>query len=502
MNNPQTLPITPSTRLIFGIGAVGEAVYLGLFNTFITIFYNQAIGLSNTLIGAAIMLAMIGDAITDPLIGVVSDRWRSRHGRRHPFLFVAPIPLALSVYLIFNPPEAFIMAEGGAAQWPLFAWLAVWTIMSRAFLTLYAVPHLALGGELSKDQHIRSQLFSANTVISYVSGATFGFAAWTVFFSGERVRATDGLTVPGHLDAAAYGPLIFTACALIIIAIWYCAAGTYKFVPQLSQAQKDGEQMTLSGFLKMVAGTLKNRNYVLILIGYFFFMIASGIWDTLDVFMSTYFWELRTDQIRWVKLVGAPGAMAGALLAPFLMHRFDRKPVLLSALVGVILFCQLPADLRLLGLFPANGSNTLFTLLLANAGAFTFSLGVCTVAIMSMIGDIIDENELNSGKREEGLYYSARALFAKASYSFGHFFAGVMLDLYVRLPFAAVPGEVDSDVIFRMGITAGPIMGVSGLIAFVIYSGYNLNRQRHAEVIRLIAERNQKELDASAMDPA
>ena len=77
-----------------------------MFNTFITIFYNQVIGLSNTLIGVAVMLAIIGDAITDPVVGIISDRWHSRHGRRHPFLFVAPVPLAITLYLIFIPPAS------------------------------------------------------------------------------------------------------------------------------------------------------------------------------------------------------------------------------------------------------------------------------------------------------------------------------------------------------------------------------------------------------------
>ena len=75
------------TTLAYGIGEVGEVVFLGMFNTFIVIYYNQAIGLSNSLIGTAIMLATIGDAISDPMVGMISDRWRSRLGRRHPFLF-------------------------------------------------------------------------------------------------------------------------------------------------------------------------------------------------------------------------------------------------------------------------------------------------------------------------------------------------------------------------------------------------------------------------------
>ena len=80
-------------KMAFGVGATGEAVYLGLFNTFITIYYNQVMELNNALIGIAIMLAMIGDAISDPVVGIISDRWRSKLGRRHPFLWLAPVPL-------------------------------------------------------------------------------------------------------------------------------------------------------------------------------------------------------------------------------------------------------------------------------------------------------------------------------------------------------------------------------------------------------------------------
>ena len=92
----ESMRLSFGTKLAFGSGAIAEAVYMGLFNTFITIFYNQVIGLSNTLIGLAIMLALIGDALTDPVVGVLSDRWRGKLGRRHPFMLVAPVPLVVS----------------------------------------------------------------------------------------------------------------------------------------------------------------------------------------------------------------------------------------------------------------------------------------------------------------------------------------------------------------------------------------------------------------------
>lgn len=482
------------TKLAFGVGATGEAVYIGLFNTFITIYYNQVMELNNALIGVAIMLAMIGDAITDPLVGIISDRWRSPRGRRHPFLWIAPIPLTIALWCVFNPPE-FLRGDGvDSEQFGLFVWLAAWTILSRGFLTLYSVPHMALGGELSKNQYQRSQLFSSNTLFGYVSGASFAFVAWSVFFADERVRLSDGALVPGHLAAEAYGPLIMTACAVILIAIWACAAGTSKHIPNLTAAQRTENRLTLVHFFAQIFSTFRNRNYLTILVGFFFFMIASGIYDTLNVFINTYFWQLPPDKIRWLGLVGAPSAALGALLSPLLMRRFDRKPIMLTALAGTALFAQLVVNLRLLGLLPENQDPALMFYLLGNAAGFTFSLGLGGVAVLSMIGDIVDENELAKGVREEGLFYSARAFFAKASYSFGHLFAGIMLEYFVRLPFKAVPGELEADVLIRMGLTAGPIMGLAAVFSLLIYSRYNLPRERHQEILQSLKDRqNEKE---------
>jgi Na+/melibiose symporter-like transporter len=189
--------------------------------------------------------------------------------------------------------------------------------------------------------------------------------------------------------------------------------------------------------------------------------------------------------------------MIGAVCSPVLMKRFDRKPVMLAALGGVALFAQLVVDLRLLGWMPENSDPMLMPVLLANAAGFYFSIGVGVVAIMSMIGDIVDENEMLTGKREEGLYYSARAFFAKASYSFGHFFAGVALDVFVHLPFEAVPGQLDDGVLIRLGIAAGPVMSISAIISLVAYSRYKLNRERHQEILKALEENKPALSDAS-----
>ena len=478
-----------TTKLAFGIGASGEAIYLGLSNAFIVIFYNQVIGLNNALIGLAVMLAMIGDAVSDPLVGIVSDRWRSRLGRRHPFLIAAPVPMAISLFFVFNPPQWLLDMSSQVA---LFVWLSVWTIVSRAVMTLFNVPHLALGGELSKDQYERSQLFSANTIFGAAAGPGFAFVAWSYFFADEMVRASDGAVVPGHLAAESYGPLILTACALVIITIWTCAAGTAKEIPYLSQAEQQANRLKFAEFLSEITSTFKNHNYLVLLAGYFFFMIASGIYDTLNIHITTYFWELKPSEISRFPLVSLISAIAGASLSPIFMRLFDRKPVMLVSLTITTVCAQLVVTLRLFGIMPENGDPLLLPLLLLNAAGFSFSIGIGLVAILSMIGDIIDENELISGVRQEGLFYSARAFFAKASNSVGHFFAGIMLEYYVRLPQQAIPGELDADIIMRLGITAGPIMGVAAIISLLIYSLYNLNRERHQQILRELRERAEK----------
>ena len=482
-------PLPVWIRWAFGVGAIGELVYLGMFNTFIGIYYNQAVGLSNSLIGTAVLLALIGDAISDPAVGILSDRHNSRFGRRHPFLFLAPLPLATALWCIFNPPDGLTDPQSLASsqgQTALFVWLAFWTILSRICLTLYLIPHLALGGEIVRDPQERSRLFSLNSVFGYATGALFAFIAWSVFLAGESVTAS-GESVPNHLIASSYLPLSLFAGALVFISIFLCALGTFSRVPYLSKPASDLGKLNLLTFIKKILSTLKNRNYLFLLVGLFFFTVSTSLFETFNVFINTYFWELAPEDIRWLSLAMVPGIVCGALLSPRLMHTYDRRPVLLAAVIGMTLFAQLPVDLRLLGLFPGNTSTVLLPSLLTNAFFLALSLGIGTVAVLAMLADIIDENELVTGLREEGLFYSARTFFSKMAGSVGHFAAGILLDVFVKMPFDAVPGEVDADVIVRLGIAAGPIMGLSAALAAIFYSQYGLTKKQHEKVMAELA---------------
>ncbi|MFT7112887.1 MAG: GPH family glycoside/pentoside/hexuronide:cation symporter, partial [Porticoccaceae bacterium] len=126
------------TKFAYGIGNLAERLKNAGFDTFLFFYFTQVMGLSGSLTGVAILIALIFDAITDPLIGSLSDNWKGRGGRRHPFMYAAALPLAIAYVALFNPPTSF-------GQMGLFIWLTLGAIAVRAAMTLYHVPYLALG---------------------------------------------------------------------------------------------------------------------------------------------------------------------------------------------------------------------------------------------------------------------------------------------------------------------------------------------------------------------
>ena len=133
---------------------MAEGVKTCSFSAFLLFYYNQVLGLSGDLAGAAIALALIFDAVTDPIAGSVSDRWRGPRGRRHPFMYASAAPLGVSFFLLFAP---WVRVDE-VGQSGLFAWMLLATILTRASMTLYHVPHMALGAELSEDYDERTLL--------------------------------------------------------------------------------------------------------------------------------------------------------------------------------------------------------------------------------------------------------------------------------------------------------------------------------------------------------
>ena len=138
-------------KLSYGVGQLSDGIKQSSFTTFLFFYYNQVLGLSGSLAGSAALLALLVDAITDPMVGQYSDRFDSRWGRRHPFMLAGAIPFGVAMVLLFSPPT-------GLGETGLFCWMLGGAIFVRLMLTLFFVPHLSLGAELVTDYYGRTSL--------------------------------------------------------------------------------------------------------------------------------------------------------------------------------------------------------------------------------------------------------------------------------------------------------------------------------------------------------
>jgi Na+/melibiose symporter-like transporter len=157
-------------------------------------------------------------------------------------------------------------------------------------------------------------------------------------------------------------------------------------------------------------------------------------------------------------------------------------------LVCLLIFATAPVLLRILGLFPENDSDMLMPTLMVFY-LFTLIFGVILlISAMSALADIADEHELNTHRRQEGIFYAARSFFAKASSGLGHLLAGIAIDV-IDFPVGAEPGTVNPDIVFRLGLIDGPIAVIPGIIAVFFYLKYRLTRARHEEIQAELATR-------------
>ena len=208
-------------KLFWGIGQIGEGVKNSAFNSFLLFYYNQILGVSATLTSIALAIAIVFDAISDPVAGSVSDRFQSRWGRRHPFMFASAAPLGITLFLLFFPPD-------GMSELFYFGWVLVFAVSVRTFLTLYHIPHLALGAEMATDYNDRNSLFSFGLLFGAAAGYGFYFAMLTLVFPPQEGLAN------GMYYADGYSKMAASAAVIAFTAIMLCVWGTRSEIPNLS----------------------------------------------------------------------------------------------------------------------------------------------------------------------------------------------------------------------------------------------------------------------------
>ena len=241
-------------------------------------------------------------------------------------------------------------------------------------------------------------------------------------------------------------------------------------------------------FFEAITDCLKNRNYRVLLLGLLFLSATIGVRETLSSHMNLFFWELPENKIRNFALASPPAYILAFIFTARLHHRLEKRSTVIFA-VGVLMFASVtPLTLRLLGMFPANGSSKLLGALMLFHFIFYLGMAILTISVLSALADIADEHELNTNRRQEGMFYAARTFFSQMTNGLGHLIAGIALDL-IKFPTGAKPGQVGLDVLVPLGWIEGPIAALPGILAIYYYSSFDIDRKRLAEVQRELAAR-------------
>ncbi|MEH6567820.1 MAG: MFS transporter [Halioglobus sp.] len=470
---------TIKIRVLYGAGGAVYAVKESAYTMFILLFYTQVLGLSGVTTGFIIGLSLLWDAISDPLVGVLSDRLESRYGRRHPFMLASAIPAGLGFIGLFSPPEAIQQNDILLASWLLF-----WSLWVRTFVTGFAIPHLALSAEISRQYHERSQVLGARLAFMFLFVVFVPALALSSMFSQQN--GVDGRFVAANYPL--YGAL---SCAVVWLMGSISIFGTRQFIkPSKNTPAATATTISLRSLVHDLASTMKNRTFRLIM-GYdLMASISYGTVVTLNMLAWTYFWEFSAKQISIILAV--PSIIAIGLvmisLGP-LSRRFQKYELLQLAVIGVIADMLWLYPLRLFDVLPENGSATVFWLNFLFMLIFIYCFLLRSISSSSIVADVTDEHELEYGVRQEATFFSAINFLSKVATVFGPLYSGIVLEV-IGLKEGLLPGEVPqstlNNLIHAMGLGAVPAL----CIGLIFVTKISMTRARVEDIQTALDARN------------
>lgn len=456
-------------KITYGFGSIAFGVKDNGFSVLLLLFYNQALGLSAQSVGMAIMIALIVDACVDPLVGNWSDHFRSRLGRRHPFMYAAAVPIMVSYYFLWNPPS-------GLGQSELLTYLISISIVIRVCITFYEIPSSALIADMTDDYDARTSFLSYRYFFGWIGGLTMGVAAFSVFL---RPSAADP---SGQLNLQGYSNYGLAASLLMFTAIMVSSLGTQRRATAFPQPPPR-RKFELQRSLRELRETLSNRAFgVLFLAGVFGFA-AAGIAASVLTYFRIYFWELTGDQISFLMVGNFASVFVALFFAPRIGRALGKKRAYVALAVTYISLSPLLYLGRVFDLLPSNGSTVLYALLFAQS--FVVTIVVISMGVMgaAMMADVVEDSAAKTGRHSAGLFFATNTFMLKSMSGVGVFGGGLILS-WVNFPQNAKQGSVPVEVLNRLAIVEPLIIFGLSVVALLCILAYPINRAIHENNVR------------------
>ena len=478
-----TAPLAPP-RLKIGLKffyAFGQTVESGYLTVapFIFFYYTAVLGLSGSMVGLALAISTVIDAVLDPLIGSWSDNIRSKFGRRLPMMLMGAPLMALTLGLLFAPPLAL-------APFVLFLWLTVMKMALRGFASVFNLPYFALGAEMADGYVERSSIVAWRTVAGIFVGVLITYLAYSVFFA-----RTGGLQ--GQTNYPSFG---WTMAAMCLVGGAICCLGVWRFAASLPQPTTPKKSVIRSLGPELVE-IFRNTSFRTLFFSALVIYVGVGMNATLNNHAYVFAWRLQPATIQSITFAYLFGLLIGVPITPLLLRFMEKRSAVLLGLAMVIATWIVLPGLRATGVLAPTGAEAL-PWLATNIFIAGVGTGFLAIAYPSMMADAADEHEVKFGARREGLYFAGLGFAAKSAAGIGQLLAGVALDA-LRFPKEAgrhVGAILPEDLIRHLMILWGPLPAILAIVSAVMLLPYMISRTRHEGIAAEL--RTKRAADVSA----
>ncbi|MEE3718422.1 MFS transporter [Tumidithrix elongata RA019] len=471
-----------TTKLAYGAGDLGTAITTNIAGTFLLFFFTSVAGLDPRLAGSILMISKIWDASIDPVIGILSDRTQSRWGRRLPWMIYAAIPFGISYFLLWLVPPLDKLG--------LFWYYVAISIAFNTLFTMVNLPYTALTAELTQDYNERTSLNSFRFSFSIGGSIVSLFIAILIF---EFFKKSSGQLANNNFNSGTpYLVLGIIYGIIAILSICWCVFGTKRQVlvkesQRLTNQQAQADVSHTIPFLEQIRIAFSNRPFLYVIGIYFCSWLALQITASIIPYFVVHWMKLtQSDFIEvtlWVQGTALPMLFVWGAISKRVGKRavyFMGMGLWIIAQVGLVMLQ--PNEVGLMKVL-----------------AFVAGCGVSTAYLIpwSMLPDVVDLDELETGQRREGVFYAFMVLLQKMGLAVGLFMLGQTLAWSgFKETVANQPAPIQPDsALLAIRIAIGPIPTVFLLIGLVLAYLYPITKEKHAEILLKIAERRNQDSD-------
>ncbi|MGF1537355.1 MAG: MFS transporter [Elainellaceae cyanobacterium] len=455
-----TPPLSIWTKLTYGAGGIGSSATGSMLVFFFLFFLTDVAGLPAALAGSVLMLGQVSDAVSDPIIGLLSDRTQSRWGRRYPWIVLGALPFGLSFALLWLIPST--------NPWVMFAYYATVGIAYKTALTAVYLPYVSLTPDLTRDYNERTRLNSVRFAFS-IGSSILAIALGAFLFS-----TLDNV-------AARYWTLGIIGGALCILAAVVCVWGTY---PRVQAAERQREKVTVPPrmpMLKQLQVVFSNRPFLLVMVIYLCSWVAAQLTATVMQYFVVSWMQLPSTTFTLFAIVVQTTALLMLFVWSWLSQRVGKRPVYF---MGSGLWVIAQAGL----FFLQPGQVGLMFVLGVMAG---FGVSTAYLIPWSMLPDVIELDELQTGHRREGAFYAFMVMLQKVGVAAGLFVVGQALEWagYIETVAGESAATQPQSALLVIRLAIGPVSALilcAGLVAAYFYP---ITQAVHAEIMLKLQER-------------